>query len=95
MMKIVLLLALCAAAAYAGGHGWGHSGHGHGGHGHGHGGHGWRQYHGWASVNAHQTPYSYNYGLQESGHGYNKWVSQGADTHHSTPVYGHGHGWGH
>ncbi|CAG7686257.1 unnamed protein product [Allacma fusca] len=97
MMKIVLILALCAAA-YAGyaqsGHGqnagWGH-GHGHGGHG-GYG-QGWRQYHGWANVNSHQTPYSYNYGLQEQGKGYNKWVWQGADTHHVTPVKGHGHGW--
>ncbi|CAG7722099.1 unnamed protein product [Allacma fusca] len=80
MMKLVLLLALCAMtyAGYGGGYG---------------GGWGWRPYYGWASVHSYQTPYSYNYGLQEHGNGYSKWISQAADTHHSTPVYGHGHGY--
>ena len=94
---LVLALAALAMAGYHGhghGNGYGHAGH-HGGYGHGHGGWGWRQYHGWANVQSHQTPYSYNYGLQESGKGYNKWVYQSADAHHATPVhYGHGHGHG-
>jgi len=57
----------------------------HGGYGnHGHGW-GWRPYYGWANVNVWQNPHAYQYGLNEQGNGYNKYIWQGAEFH-SHPV---------
>jgi len=55
------------------------------------GGWGWkRPYYGWANVNAWQTPHAYQYGLQEQGKGYQKYIWQGADFHKG---WGHGGGY--
>jgi len=69
----VIVVVAMVGYAQAGGHGGSHGGSGgHGGHG-GWGGWG-KKYHGWANVNAWSNPWAYNYGLQEHGNGYNKYV---------------------
>jgi len=106
MMKLLVLAVLCGMAlaghhghgGYGGGIGGGVGGiggggigGGGGGYGGGHGGWGWkRPYYGWANVNAWQTPHAYQYGLQEHGKGYQKYIWQGADFHKG---WGHGGGY--